>query len=70
MAKPSKQKAPAPMKESSPNSDAESQFKPRIPVRHAQFGQGTVVSVEGDKLTIRFKTVGLKVVLESYVKVG
>lgn len=39
-------------------------------LRFTPSNEGTVDSVKGDKLTIRFKNIGLKVVLESYVKAG
>lgn len=40
----------------------------RRPVGHSTFGVGKVVSVEGDKVTVRFQTAGTKIVLESYIK--
>jgi Protein of unknown function (DUF3553) len=45
-------------------------FKAGYPIDHPQFGRGTVVTVDGDKLTIRFKAAGTKVVLEGYVKLA
>ena len=35
---------------------------------HVKFGNGTVVSVDGNKLTIDFDKAGRKMVLESFVK--
>ncbi len=39
-------------------------------VLHLKFGEGQVLAVEGNKLTIQFATVGRKKVLESFVKGG
>ena len=39
--------------------------------QHRQFGNGRIVHVEANKLTIAFdKSVGTKLVIESYVKPG
>ena len=37
-------------------------------VAHRMFGPGTVLSVDGDKLEIKFKSVGVKWIVESYLQ--
>ena len=39
-------------------------------VLHLKFGHGTVVALEGNKLTIDFETAGRKKVLDSFVQKG
>jgi DNA helicase-2/ATP-dependent DNA helicase PcrA len=44
-------------------------LRPGLRVRHPQFGVGTVLSVEsGDKLTVRFPTVGQKKLVAKYAR--
>jgi DNA helicase-2/ATP-dependent DNA helicase PcrA len=47
---------------------AGSSFKVGDKALHLKFGEGTVASVDGNKLTIDFPTVGRKKVLESFIK--
>jgi ATP-dependent DNA helicase UvrD/PcrA len=49
---------------------APSRFSVGQTVLHLKFGDGKVLAVEGNKLTIMFETVGRKKVLESFVKGG
>ena len=42
-------------------------LKPRAQVKHRLFGAGVVLAVDGDKLEIKFKTVGTKWIIDSYV---
>jgi DNA helicase II / ATP-dependent DNA helicase PcrA len=37
-------------------------------VFHAKFGEGRVAEVDGNKLTIEFKTAGRKRVVDSFVR--
>ena len=39
-------------------------------VLHPKFGKGTITAVEPGRLTIAFKSVGTKIIQESYVKPG
>ncbi len=45
-----------------------SRYKVGDTVLHLKFGQGTVASVEGNKLSIDFASVGRKKVLESFIQ--
>ncbi|MCB1518299.1 MAG: ATP-binding domain-containing protein, partial [Hyphomicrobiaceae bacterium] len=47
-----------------------SAYKTGDKVLHLKFGPGTVVHVEGNKLSIEFETVGRKKVLDSFVRKG
>ena len=42
-------------------------FPPRARIAHRSFGTGTVLAVDGDKLEIRFKSVGVKWIVDSFV---
>ena len=46
---------------------ATSRFISQSAVSHRMFGPGTVLSVDGDKLEIKFKSVGVKWIVDSYV---
>jgi DNA helicase II / ATP-dependent DNA helicase PcrA len=50
------------------SSSALSRFKEDARVFHVKFGAGTVVAVDGNKLTVDFDKAGRKMVLESYVE--
>jgi DNA helicase II / ATP-dependent DNA helicase PcrA len=50
------------------SSGALSRFKEDARVFHVKFGAGTVVAVDGNKLTVDFDKAGRKMVLESYVE--
>ena len=43
-------------------------FVSRSAVSHRLFGPGTVLSVDGDKLEIKFKSVGVKWIVDSYLQ--
>ena len=45
-----------------------STFAARVRVTHRTFGTGVVQSVDGDKLEIKFAKVGVKWIVNSYVK--
>ena len=47
---------------------AASRFSPGDRVRHKQFGLGTVLAAEGDKLTIRFEEAGEKHIMAGFVE--
>jgi DNA helicase-2/ATP-dependent DNA helicase PcrA len=49
---------------------AQSDFKVGERVRHQQFGAGTIMEIDGRKLTIDFETAGRKRVIESFVERG
>jgi DNA helicase II / ATP-dependent DNA helicase PcrA len=78
MAKPSlkatKKKAAKPLTAPKPPARRSRQIEATPPiaankrVTHPTFGPGVVVSVDGDKLEIKFKSVGVKWIVESYVK--
>jgi DNA helicase II / ATP-dependent DNA helicase PcrA len=50
------------------SSGAMSRFAPDARVFHVKFGNGTVIAVDGNKLTVNFDKAGQKMVLESYVE--
>jgi DNA helicase-2/ATP-dependent DNA helicase PcrA len=52
------------------SSSAGSAFAKGVRVFHAKFGTGTVVTVDGNKLTVDFDKAGRKMVLESFVQAG
>ena len=47
-----------------------SQFTIGDQVAHPMFGIGTVSAVNGDKLDIKFQKIGLKTIVDSFVKRG
>jgi DNA helicase-2/ATP-dependent DNA helicase PcrA len=49
---------------------APSRFADGARVFHVKFGNGSVVAVDGNKLTVDFDKAGRKMVLESYVEAG
>jgi ATP-dependent DNA helicase UvrD/PcrA len=51
-------------------SSAGSAFAKGARVFHAKFGNGTVATVDGNKLTVDFDNAGSKMVLESFVQAG
>jgi len=50
------------------NIDSSSSFSTGQKILHLKFGEGEILGVEGNKLTIVFATVGRKKVLESFIK--
>ncbi len=52
------------------NIRSDSAFKVGQTVLHLKFGEGEVLNIEGNKLTIQFESVGKKKVLDSFVSVG
>lgn len=61
----------SPMK--SRSSDVPSAPQPMVPVgatvRHNRYGEGVVISVEGDRLSINFENIGLKRIMAGFVEV-
>ena len=49
-------------------SSSASAFVPGARVFHIKFGNGTVASVDGNKLTVEFDKAGRKMVLDSFVQ--
>jgi len=45
-------------------------FAPRHRVSHRIFGDGVVLQVDGDKLEIKFKSVGAKWIIDSFVNLA
>ena len=55
---------------SSRSGDAAPRFTDGARVFHVKFGNGSVVAVDGNKLTVDFDRAGRKMVLESYLEAG
>ena len=49
-------------------SSSSSAFDKGARVFHIKFGNGTVVSVDGNKLTVEFDKAGRKMVLDSFIQ--
>ena len=65
--KPADARAMPPKRSSNTDVTATSSFVSRARVAHRMFGPGTVLTVDGDKLEIKFKSVGIKWILDCYV---
>ncbi|NQV19980.1 MAG: DUF3553 domain-containing protein, partial [Rhodospirillales bacterium] len=50
------------------NQDAGAGFGPGGQVAHPKFGTGRIVSVDGNKLEIKFRDAGVKKVIASFVQ--
>jgi endonuclease YncB( thermonuclease family) len=66
-AKPTARTKPAKPAAKAAAAPAAASLKPRAQVTHRLFGPGVVLAVDGDKLEIKFKTVGTKWIIDSYV---